>query len=578
MKKSNMKRKVFAVLLAGIMMASMAACNSNTDTNSNSNSNSNSNNQSSSVTNDNSNTETVNNYPGTADDAEMVTVDLRAEPKDINSILCQDAAGSDVLRLCMAGLMKLDGNDKPVPDLAEDYPTVSEDGKTYTFKIRQDAKWTNGEPVTANDFVFAYKTIMTKEVASVYGFIMYENILNGQEFYDGTVDESELGVKALDEYTLEVTFVNPLPYAEHLFSFSTYLPVNQKAYEEIGPDLYAKDADKIVTNGPYKITEWVHDDHITFEKNDDYVDAANIEVPKVKFLMMKDANARMNALKGGQIDCINLTGEQIEQLAKENQTTTSYFDNGNWYLQFNTTRKGLDNPKVRRALGMAIDNQALCDSVLKDGSVPATGLVPPTIAGANDKKYAEAVGTILQSDTAGAKALLEEGLAEAGMTVADLKLTYMTDDTSNAQKTAAYFQQEWKKNLGIEVEITPMPFKSRINAMNEGNFDIVMAGWAPDYNDAMTYLDMFMTTNPNNSGRYKSETYDQLIVEARQEVDPVARQEKLVQAEKLLVAEDTAVYPLYFSRVTYANSQKITGMTRSGFQEFDFADGAKIAK
>ena len=170
-------------------------------------------------------------------------------------MLTTDVASGDILREVMVGLYKLDENDTPQPDLAET-TEVSDDGRTYTMTLRQDATWTNGEPVTAHDFVFSYQTICNKETASSYAFIVYDNLLNGNEVYEGTMDPSELGVKALDDYTLEVTFENPIPYAEHLFSFASYYPVNQKGYEEIGADVYGDEADKIVTNGAYTISEW----------------------------------------------------------------------------------------------------------------------------------------------------------------------------------------------------------------------------------------------------------------------------------------------------------------------------------
>lgn len=547
-------KKWMAFALAGAMALSVAACGSTATTD--------------------SNTGGGVTYAGTPD-ADMVTVDLRAEPPELNSILTTDVASGDILREVISGLYKLDANDNPVEDLAID-TQVSEDGKTYTMKLREDAKWSNGEPVTANDFVFAYQTICKKETASTYAFIVYENLENGVDVYEGKKDPSELGVKAIDDYTLEVTFTTPIPYAKHLFSFSSYYPMNQKAYEEIGADNYAKDADKIVTNGAYKIAEWTHDDHITLEKNPDYYNADEIKIEKIKYLMMKDVNARMNAFKAGQVDGIDLTGDQVEQLTNEGVETKSYVDNGVWYLQYNTKQTGLSNAKIRQALGLAVDTQSLCDNVLKDGSLPAVGLVPTGIAGANGTKYRETAGDMVTYDPDQAKKLLEEGLKEEGLTASDLKLSLITDDTTKAQKEAAYYQEQWKQTLGISVEVKPMPFKSRLQAMQDGDFDIAFAGWAPDYNDAMTFLDMFVTTNGNNYGKYSSKEYDKLIEQAKEEVDAEKRQELLIQAEQMLVSTDAPVFPLYFSVKPYVLSSKVQNITRTGFQEWDLTDGAEI--
>lgn len=560
-------KKILALALASAMVLSFAACGSEgTDA------------KSGSDGGEQTEKTTTSNalYKGTPD-ADMVTVDLRAEPPELNSMKTTDVASGDILREVISGLYKLDENDIPQPDLAED-TQVSEDGCTYTMKLRQDAKWSNGEPVTAHDFVYAYQTICNPDTGSSYAFIVFDNLVNGAEVYEGTKDPSELGVKAIDDYTLEVQFKNPIPYAKHLFSFASYYPVNQKAYEEIGGDNYAKDADKIVTNGPYKIAEWVHDDHVTLEKNADYYNAADIKIEKVKYVMMKDTNTRMNAFKAGEVDGIDLDGDQVKQLEAEGVETQSYVDNGNWYFQYNTTTPGLDNAKIRQALGMAIDLTSLCENVRKDGSVPATGLVPTGINGADGKKYREAAGEMITYDAEQAKKLFEEGLKEAGMKAEELELSLVTDDTSGAQKEAAFYQEQWKQALGISVDITPMPFKSRLAAMQEGNFDIVFAGWSPDYNDPMTYLDMFTTENGNNYGKYSSEQYDKLIADAMKEVDPVKRQDLLIQAETLLVQTDAPVFPLYFSVKPYVVSGKLQGLTRTGFQEFDFTDGAEIVQ
>ena len=545
-------KKIAALLLAATMTVSLAACGGDKKQG------------------------TAVSYPGTRDE-NMVTVDLGAEPPELNSLLTTDVASGDILRMTMAGLTKLDKNDQPQSDLAESWE-VSEDKTTYTLKLRQDAKWTNGEPVTANDFVYAWRLVCSQETASPYGFIIFDNLVNGNEVFSGELPPEELGVKALDDYTLEVKFENPIPYALHLFSFATFLPVNQKAYEEIGAAAYAKDADKIVTNGAYVIEDWLHDDHVTLAKNPDYYDADDMAIEKVKFLMMKDTNTRMNAFKAGEVDSINLSGEQIEQLKAEGVEIKSYVDNGNWFLQYNTESKGLNNAKIRRALGVAIDLNSLCENVRRDGSVPAGGVVPTGIAGADGQKFTDVRGNIIEYNVEEAKKLFNEGLAEEGLTADALKLTLIVDDTSAAQKEAAFYQEQWKTALGLQVEITPMPFKARLAAMQDGNFDIAFRGWSPDYNDPMTYLDMFTTTNGNNYGKYSSEKYDTLIADAMKETDPVKRQEMLVECEKILCNEDAPIFPLYYSTKPYVVSAKLKGATRTGFQEWDFQDGATIVK
>ena len=569
-----MKKKLLAAVLAGAMVLSLGACgSSNSGSDGNASSTGSASNASSSSSAD---ANTGNSGFAGTPEADMYTIDLRTEPDEMNSVLTTDVPSSDLLRMTMVSLYRLDANDEPVADLAET-TQVSEDGRTYTMTLRQDAKWTNGEPVTAHDFVFSYQTICSKEAASSYAFIVYDNLLNGNEVYEGTMDPSELGVKAIDDYTLEVTFENPIPYAEHLFSFSSYYPMNQKAYEEIGADVYGDDADKIVTNGAYTISEWVHNDHITLTQNPDFYDSDRCAAGTIRYTMMNDANTRMNAFQGGQVDCINITADQTAQAETLGIKTENYVDNGNWYIQFNTqkTDKGLDNANIRRGLGMAINTESLCNDILKDGSVPATGLVPTTIAGANGEKYRDAVGDVVSYNAEEAKKAFEQGLQETGLSAEDLNLSILCDDQSQAQRTAEFYQAQWKEVLGIDVEITPQPFKSRLASMDSGDFDMVYAGWSPDYNDPMTFLDMFTTTNGNNYGKYSNAQYDELIANALKESDVVARQDMLAQAEKIVTYDDAAIYPLYFSGVTYAVSDKVQNMTRTGFQEFDFTDAAE---
>ena len=569
-------KKLLALLLAGLMAVSAAGCASAPATSSGDTTNS-------STSSESDTTDKKSNYPGTPD-ADMVTVDLRADVPDMNPTTTSDVASADILRMTTAGLYKLDENDQPVPDLAEK-TTVSEDGLTYTFKLREDAKWNNGDPVTAHDFVYAWTIAMKKETASVYGFILYNNIKNGDKFFAGECKEEDLGCKALDDYTLEVTFNTPLAYALNLFAFQSYLPVNQKIYEAAGKNadgtsMYNKDVDTMAYNGPYYISEWVHDDHITLTKNEDFYDADSIKIPKIKYTMMTDANTRLNAFQAGQVDCINVNAEQVKQLQTMNEPVYSYTDNGSWYFQYNLKgNKIMSNAKVRMALGNAIDPKAYVENVVANGSVVANGLVPTSINGANNGKYVDGRDDLLDHDTAGAKALFDEGLKELGMTVDEIgTLEYVCDDQSGARKEAEYFQSQWEKVLGINVEIKPMAFKARLSVMETGDFDIVFAGWSPDYNDAMTFLDMFMIGNGNNYGKYEGKEYNDLMKQAMNEVDAAKRQEIMQKAETILVKDDCAVYPLYFSVVNYAKSNKISGMTRTGFQEFDFCDGAEIVK
>lgn len=591
----NHMKKILAVLLAGTMAVSMAACGGGATTSSSSAAStaasSTASGSASATDTTASNPFATSQYPGTSD-SDMVTLNLGAEPPELNSSLTTDATSADILRMTIETLTQLDSKDQPIPGAAKSWD-VSSDNKTYTFHLRDGMKWSNGETVTAKDFVYAWKLAMDQSNAAEYGFIVYDNLKGGEDYFNATktpaakrtadekakvtAAEKGLGVQAVDDLTLKVEFKNPIPYALHLMSFQTYCPINQKAYESIGANKYAKEASQIVTNGAYKISEWTHDDHITLEKNPDFWNAANISIPKVKFVMIKDTNTAMNALKGGQVDCIGLSGDQITQMKNEGQPTVSYNEGTNCYLQYNTKKKALSNAKIRKALGMAINTKSFCDDVLKDGSTIAPGLVPDSIAGANGELYAKGrTEAYAAYDADQAKKLLDEGLKEVGLTKDTLKISFTCDDTSNAQQDAAFLQEQWKSTLGITVDLKAMPFKSRLAAMSSGDFDMVMALWAPDYNDALTFLDMWMTDNGNNYGKYSNPAYDKLLTSAIAEADATKREKTLQDAEKMVVNTDCAVFPLYFRMRTYTCSKKLSGLTRTTFQEFDVCDGAKI--
>lgn len=517
-----------------------------------------------------------NPYRGTPE-PDMVTVDLQTEPLALNSMATVDSVTGTILHMSMTGLMRLDATGHPVVGVAEKVD-VSDDKKTYTFHLRKDARWTNGEPVTAHDFLFAWSTMLNPQTASSGAYIVCENIVNAQEVYDGTKPIDALGVKVTDDYTLTVEFINPIPYALVLLAQPDFLPINQKAYESIGADAYGTDVDKLITNGAYRITEWVHDSHVLMQKNDAYFDAQNIKVPKVKYVMLGDENARINAFKSGQLDLFDLFGEQITMLSGEGSgIINTYFNNAVFCFQFNQGRELTSNAKICQALTMAIDTKSLCDNVFQDGSVPADGMTPPSVSGANNKSFAQARGSLFGYDLAKAKQLFEEGLQELNMDASSLKLIFTTENSAISKLQAEYFQQQWEQNLGLRVELELMEWAALVQAQQNGDFDLTFSGWNGGMDDALGYLNTFCSDNNNNFGAYNTPAYDALIEQAAQEANPVTRQAALIEAEKMLV-ESGAVLPLYYTRIVYASSAKVKGVACTAYQKYDFTCGAEIVK
>jgi oligopeptide transport system substrate-binding protein len=466
----------------------------------------------------------------------------------------------------------LDENDKVIPGVAKDW-TVSDDQLTYTFNLREGMKWSNGEPVTANDFVFAWKSLLTPDFASDYAYFGYI-FKNGLKYNTGEVGAEELGFKALSDYKLEVTLENPASYFLSTLAFGVFAPVNEKAYNEFGT-AYGTDADKMVYNGPFKMTSWEHENKIVLEKNPDFYNASKINLDKITMVMINDSNAALNAFKAGEVDVIGVNGDQAVALKAEKFPVYTYDDGSTFYLEFNTLDPMLANQNLRTALTYAVDKQAFVDAIVKNSSKAAISFTAPALNGL-EKKFSDEVGPLVPVvDVAKAKEYLEKAKQELG--VSEIKLTMICDDGDVAIKNASFVQEQLKTNLGIDVEVESMPFKSRLERMSNKDFSIVFAGWGPDYNDPMTFLDMFETGNGNNHTSYSSAAYDELLDKVRKELDPKTRFGYLMDLEKMLMT-DLPIGPIYWRSRDYILSGKIeSGVVRTAFQDMNYRY-VKLAK
>lgn len=511
-------------------------------------------------------------YPGTAD-PNSVTINMGAEPPELNSILTTDATAISVMRDTMQGLTVLDQSNIPVPGIAEKW-TISDDSLVYTFNLRKDAKWNNGDPVTANDFYFAISQHFTAENAAPYASTWAAYIKGAEAYLNGKGTLEDVGMKVIDDYTIEFTLARPCTYFLSICAFASFLPVNQKFYETVGAASYGKDADKILTNGPYKIESWAHEDNMVLTKDTNFWDSANYsQVQTINMKMISDSNAALNAFQAGEVDMIGLTGANVEILKKEGITPPQFDDGTPAYIEFNTIRettegKALAQKEVRQALTLALDVQRYLTNVAKNSNKVANTFTPNVVNGANGK-YGDALGEVLKrptGDYTAVKATFEEGLKKAGVNAADLKLSILSDEGDSAQQMCAMFQQQWKENLGIDVTIVQKPFKGRLADQATGEFDMCVALWGPDYSDAMTYLDMFITGAGNNHTGWSNKTYDELIDKAYNEADAVVREGYLMEAEKLLL-DEMPVGPIYHRVRDYICSAKLGGVVRTAFQE-----------
>ncbi len=511
-----------------------------------------------------------------------VTVNLTSEPPELNSVLTTSTGSGNVLRHTVDGLTALDAHDKPQPAVAEKWD-VTDSNKTYTFHLRQGMKWSNGEPVTAHDFTYAWTQLFTPEVGANYAGTWAGMILGADEYLNGQPLSAEvraeldqkgykdlpMGFIALDDYTLQVTLTNPYPYFLDVLAFYSFAPLNQKGVEAIGWDSYAKEYNTLLTNGAYKMTSWTHDAEIVLEKNPDYYKADSIKIDKITMVMISDAGTALNAFQTGEVDFITVNAENRKLLEAQGVKIYQQNDGSCWYFEFNTKLPGLNNAKVRKALTLGVDAETFVKSVVNNNSTVANSFVPPAIS---NGEFTKAVGPQLtRGDYAAAKALLEEGLKEEGLTVANFHPVLIADDTSAGQKYSAFFQEQFKTNLGVEIKLELMTYKNRIVRMQNHDFSIVMAGWGPDYNDPMTFLDLFVTGSGNNHTQYSNTEYDKLVNDARKEPDPAKRVQIMVEIEKIL-ARDMPVGYIYNRVKDYVLSPKLTGYVATAFTDMSLLE------
>ena len=488
------------------------------------------------------------------------------EPTSLNTLLATYAYDFTPINAMIECLYRDDENDVPQPAGAETVD-ISDDKLVYTFHLREDATWSNGDPVVATDYEFAWQQALNPEVASDYAYMLYF-IHNAEPYFNGEVEWSEVGVKVIDDYTLEVTLDNPLPYATDLFAFPTLAPINQKFYEEVGADKYATDAEYFCCNGMYELTEWSHNSQIVFQKREDYWNADAVGPDEIVYKIITDSQAGLNSYLSREIDYTDLdSGEVVQQAEAAGFEVGVKPARSSYYLIVNTEDEFMSNQNLRLALAYAIDKQALIDTVYQNDNQPMTSFTPPAImgaAGADGPTFQEALleerGEMYPAsgDLEKAQEYLQAALEELGCTVDELNLSIDCADDSLRRNCATFLQEQWRQNLGIEnIAVNSMQTKQVSANRQSGDYCMSLGGWSPDYNDAINFLDLWVTDGGNNDSFWSNEEYDNLIAQATAEADEEVRQQYLFDAEEILAAE-MPVIPLYWQCQNYSyNSDKI---------------------
>jgi oligopeptide transport system substrate-binding protein len=456
------------------------------------------------------------------------------------------------------GLTTIDSNNNPVPAAAERWE-VSSDGLRYVFYLRSNARWSNGDPVTAYDFEYAWKSALSPDLGSSYAYQLFY-LKNGEKYNTKKASADEVGVKALSDSVLEVTLERPTPYFLSLMAFHTYYPVNKKIVE--GNDRWAVDPKSLIGNGPFKIIAWVHDNKMQLVKNEFYWDVAKVRMDRMDIVLVESSSTNLSMFETGQLDMAeNPPTAEIKRLKQEGKLKIFPYL-GTYYYTFNVNRPPFDNVKVRKAFSLAIDRNTIIEQIVQGEQKPALALVPPGVPDAvRGEDFRLKGGDYFKNnDVETARKLLAEAGYPDGKGLPPVTLLY---NTSESHKMIAEAVQEmWKKNLGVSVELGNQEWKVFLDNLDKRNYQLARDGWIGDYDDPMTFIELFESTNGNNVPGYKNPAYDKLVETARATTDPVKRMTALHQAEKLLM-DDAVFIPVYFYTNTVMIKPNVKGYVRT---------------
>ncbi|WP_281975280.1 peptide ABC transporter substrate-binding protein [Halobacillus litoralis] len=468
-----------------------------------------------------------------------------AEIPTMDSSLTIDAIASQWLGSTKDGLYRLGKDGKTEPGIAKDQK-VSEDGLVWTFQLREDAVWSNGDPVTAHDFVYAWQRTIDPDTGSEYGPYMMNGVIkNAEAVSQGEKELDALGVKAVDDFTFEVTLERPTPYFQSMTAFGTFLPMNQKFVEEKG-EKYAMEADALLSNGPFIMTEWDHGEGWTVEKNDDYWDADKVKLEKITVNVVKDTASAVNLYETNEVDVTNLSSEFVDKY-RTNEEFKTEEEPTVFFLKMNQENEILSNLHARKAIQMVVDRQSMVDVILNNGSIPAGGYMPANFVNHPEtgEDFRDINGSLVTDSVAKAQEHWKKAKEELGIETAELR--YLGGDTEVAQNLDAFIKDQLEQLEGLSIKVESVPFKVRLERDSNMDYDIENYGWGPDYIDPNTFLNLWVTDGGNNKTGYSSEKYDSLIKKAGTELaqKPGERFETSLEAEKLLIQEDAVIAPLY---------------------------------
>ncbi|MGA1372153.1 MAG: peptide ABC transporter substrate-binding protein [Pseudomonadales bacterium] len=496
--------------------------------------------------------------PAVDAESRTITLLLREEPPQLNSTLATDQISSLVLGHVMQGLLRYDVDGRLEPGVAERW-SISETGAT--FHLRADARWSNGTPVTAHDFVFAWRTAIDPANASQYAFILFP-IKNAEAINQSQRPVSELGVRAADDRTLLVEFERPIAHFDKLVAFTTYYPVNEAFYRSTR-GRYGADFDTLLYNGPFMLTRWVHGAQLRMEKNPNYWDRENVHLEVIDFpYLTEDPSTQVNLFKDGRIAMTGLSEQSLEEALKQRWHINRFMDGSVFFTEFNHRPDRVTrNRHLRLAIAHALDADELVNKVIKiPGFLTGRSLFPSWLQGVNRTLREEYPAPLRVPDTTQARAYLALALKELGLERLP-PLMLLTGDTPLSARQAEYYQARLKRELDIDIRIDRQIFKQRLEKMTNGQFDLVAAGWGPDFNDPLTFGDLFASWNLNNRGRYANPELDRQVRIAQASLDPEERMAAFGAIQQI-IHDDVVIFPEFERGLVYVLHPALKGVVR----------------
>ena len=500
------------------------------------------------------------------DDITTYTYSSELDIKNLDSSDADDGCSLKAIHAVIDGLTKTDKKGNIVNAVAKS-EELSEDGLTHTYKLRKDVKWTNGDPVTAHDFVYAWQLIFRKKGSYYYMFAdgiasiegaqeLSDKIGAGEELTDD--DLNSMGVKAIDDYTLEVKTTVRVSFLDELLTFPPFYPINEKFAEKQG-NKYGKSAKAILGNGAFIMTNWEPGSIAEFKKNEDYYEAKTVKIEKLVMKLVQDPKVAAQSFMAGETDYAPINSDLVDKY-KDDEAFKQVYDGFLFYISVNFQNSDLANLNVRKAISLAINRKDLCENVLKDGSQAAKGFVPSGLSiSPEGKDFRDEADTYTSYDKKAAQAALDEGLKELGKSEITLRVTYGTDE-SPMDVFATYLQNAFSSLKGLKIEMVATTKQDRIyNKQKNGDFDLSVTRWGPDYGDPTTYLTLALTNNNNNYGHWSNTEFDSIMEKVNNETDVNARWQLMIDAEKIMM-DDLCYIPVFEKGTATLQNTKVKNL------------------